>query len=340
VTPLASRPPRTTAAAPRGPLRSLLQLFEALCALFCLQAAWAHTPPGALLRMGAARLFGTRSSARPLLSYYSAGVFQPVQSTEPPPAPPPRALQPQEALGYGAWVVLRSLEGADRAPIVRRASAEGASGELLDARTGPQQLGLALHKLSARLGSDDLAALALFCGGEAASYASRTAGASASLEEIARVLPERLCDDLDLAGQALLHATAAGLSWPLPESTRVTSPFGDRSHPILGGTRMHKGVDLSVPIGTPVHAAGPARVRRASEDEINGRILVLDHGHGVTTLYLHNELLLAARGDEVARRQIVARSGNTGRSTGPHLHFQLELGGVPVDPLRYRGAAK
>ena len=104
----------------------------------------------------------------------------------------------------------------------------------------------------------------------------------------------------------------------------------------MGATRLHRGVDLSVPVGTPVHAAGAARVRRASEDDVNGRILVLDHGHGVSTLYLHNEELLVSRGSTVARQEVVAKSGNSGRSTGPHLHYQLELGGTAVDPLKYR----
>ena len=119
---------------------------------------------------------------------------------------------------------------------------------------------------------------------------------------------------------------------------RLSSPFGDRNHPVLGVDRLHKGVDLSVPVGTPVHAAGAARVRRASEDDVNGRILVLDHGHGVSTLYLHNDALLVGRGSTVARQEVVAKSGNTGRSTGPHLHYQLELGGTAVDPMKYRAA--
>jgi murein DD-endopeptidase MepM/ murein hydrolase activator NlpD len=320
----------------RGPLSSLLQLGEALCAVLCLWAAWAHTPPGALLRTAVAKVLGTRAATRPLLSYYSAGVYRPSTKAAEPPAPPPRALQPAEALGYGAWVVVTGLDKEDRAEVAAYAASEGTRGELLDAKAGPALLGALLHKLSARFGSDDLAAVALYCGNEAAGYAARAAGARASLEEIARVLPERLCEDTDLAGQTLLQATAAGLSWPVEGSARVTSPYGDRNHPVLGQTRLHKGVDLSVPVGTAVHAVGAARVRRASEDDLNGRILVLDHGHGVSTLYLHNDELLVGRGAVVARQEVVAKSGNTGRSTGPHLHYQLELGGVAVDPLRYR----
>ena len=77
-------------------------------------------------------------------------------------------------------------------------------------------------------------------------------------------------------------------------------------------------------------------MRRASEDAVNGRVLVIDHGHGVTTAYCHNSRLVASEGAEVKRGQVVSRSGNTGRSTGPHLHFQLALLETPVDPLAFR----
>ena len=102
---------------------------------------------------------------------------------------------------------------------------------------------------------------------------------------------------------------------------------------------MHTGVDLSVPTGTAVSAVSAAVVRRASEDAVNGRVLVLDHGRGVTTAYCHNSELLVRPGQRVVRGETLSRSGNTGRSTGPHLHYQLELGAQPVDPLRFRARA-
>jgi len=77
-------------------------------------------------------------------------------------------------------------------------------------------------------------------------------------------------------------------------------------------------------------------VRRASEDAVNGRVLIVDHGRGVTTAYCHNSELLVRPGQRVTRGELIARSGNTGRSTGPHLHYQLELAAQPVDPLRFR----
>src|SRR5439155_646843 len=94
--------------------------------------------------------------------------------------------------------------------------------------------------------------------------------------------------------------------------------------------------DLGAMKGAPVRAVADGIVRRASTDGVNGRILVVDHGGGVVTSYCHNDELLVGDGDDVRRGQMIARSGNTGRSTGPHLHYQLDLGGEPVDPLRFR----
>ncbi|MFP2934140.1 M23 family metallopeptidase, partial [Pyxidicoccus sp. 3LG] len=130
------------------------------------------------------------------------------------------------------------------------------------------------------------------------------------------------------------------LAWPVHEGARVTSPFGERIHPVLGTRKMHTGVDLGVPTGTAVVAVAEGVVRRASEDAVNGRVLVLDHGRGVTTAYCHNSELVVAVGQRVERGQLVARSGNTGRSTGPHLHYQLELAARPMDPLKFRSALR
>ena len=279
---------------------------ELILAALCLWAAWYHTPAGALVRTAGAWFFKTRSTARPLLAYYGAGVYQP--SATPPPmlaAPVP----PAQALGYGAWAV----QGGGN----------------------PAALAAQVRSLSARLGSDEAAMLALFCGEEPARYAlSRTD--STRLEDLARELPPRSGDCIARASQALMQAEAYALAWPLPESVQITSPFGVREHPILGMRRVHAGVDLGTPMGTPVRAVAEGIVRRASSDEINGRILVLDHGRGVTTIYCHNRELLVHDGQRVEKGQVIARSGNSGRSTGPHLHYQLDLAGQAVDPLRYR----
>ena len=285
---------------------------ELVLAALCLWAAWYHTPAGALVRTAGAWFFKTRSTARPLLAYYGAGVYQP--RTAPPPqlsGPVPEA----QALGYGAWATSEALGT-------------------------PAALSARIKSLSARLdGVDEAAMLALFCGEESARYALTRAQHETSaprLEDLARALPPRSADCIAQASQALSQAGAYALAWPLPESVRITSPFGMREHPVLGARRLHAGVDLGTAIGTPVRATAAGVVRRASSDGVNGRILVLDHGRGVATMYCHNDALLVQDGEHVARGQIISYSGNTGRSTGPHLHYQLDLAGQAVDPLRYR----
>jgi murein DD-endopeptidase len=294
-------------AALAGRMRRFAYLEAVLCAL-CLWAAFWHTPAGALLRAAGGWFFKVHSSSRPLLSYYGAGSLP----LEPPPAPAPllAPVPPAQALAYGAWSVLHE--------------------------STPQLLQARLHALSGELGSDQAAVLAIFAGEESALYAVRRAGREAGLDDLARELPPSDAHNVARATQALMNGGAYALTWPLPESIHITSPFGLRDHPILGSRRMHAGVDLGTAIGTPVRAAGAGIVRRAGEDSSNGRAIVLDHGRGVVTIYCHNDELLVHDGERVERGQIIAHSGNTGRSTGPHLHYQLDLAGAPVDPLRYR----
>jgi murein DD-endopeptidase MepM/ murein hydrolase activator NlpD len=304
-------------------LRSLLDL--ALAGL-SLWAAWYHTPAGALVRVASARVFGTRTTARPLLAYYSAGT----QGAQPPEVIVPRPpLAPAAALGAGASAAMSRLVPAERERILARAHVRSGT---------PEELSDAIARLSSRHGSREAGVLAFFCGGEAAQFAVLHAGRGAPLEDLARELPPSYERSISLAGEALTLGTAYALAWPVPPWAHVTSPFGMREHPVLGGQRLHAGVDLGVPIGTEVHAVAPGIVRRASEDSVSGLALVIDHGSGVSTVYFHNEVLLVRKGDHVAQGQLVSRSGNTGRSTGPHLHYQLDLPSGPVDPLRFRAA--
>jgi murein DD-endopeptidase MepM/ murein hydrolase activator NlpD len=156
------------------------------------------------------------------------------------------------------------------------------------------------------------------------------------LDDLARALPPHSEACVAQAAQGAMLGEAYSLGWPLPVSIRITSPFGVREDPVTGGRRLHAGVDLGTAIGTAVHAPAAGLVRRASSDGINGRILVIDHGRGVVTTYCHNDALLVRDGQRVEKGEIVARTGSSGRSTGPHLHYQLDLAGEPVDPLRFR----
>ena len=311
-------------------MRRARSLADLALAALCLWAAWYHTPPGALLRSAIARLWGTRSAAPALLSYYGAGARMPQPVPE---APLPRVLlSPGAALGLGAQAVLEKLSPAERAQLLARAGLRSGSADIL---------GDWIARESERHGSREVAVLALFCGEEPARFARERARAErtgGSLEDLARELPPRYADEVALAATALTLGTAYALAWPVPDSVHVTSPFGVRAHPLLGGRRLHAGVDLGAPVGTPVRAVADGIVRRASDDSVSGRLVLVDHGSGVSTVYCHNDALLVGPGDAVAKGQVIALSGNSGLSTGPHLHYQLDLPQGPVDPLRFRAA--
>ncbi len=128
---------------------------------------------------------------------------------------------------------------------------------------------------------------------------------------------------------------AATSAWVRPVPGRVTSAFGPRTHPILGYVRMHTGVDFTAPYGQEIRAAQSGRVILAATFGGYGKTVVVDHGGGVATLYAHQSELAVGYGDQVTAGQKVGAVGSTGLSTGPHLHFEVRVGGTPVDPVPY-----
>ena len=115
---------------------------------------------------------------------------------------------------------------------------------------------------------------------------------------------------------------------------RLSSNFGARRHPILGTMRMHKGVDYAAPTGTPIMAAGDARVQFAGTQRGYGNVVILDHGRGHTTLYGHMSRLGRFKtGQRVNQGEIIGYVGSTGMSTGPHLHYEFRVNGVHRNPL-------
>lgn len=115
----------------------------------------------------------------------------------------------------------------------------------------------------------------------------------------------------------------------------VSSGFGWRFDPFNGSRTMHEGVDFPSPVGTTVMAAGSGVVLSAGTMTGYGNVLEVDHGDGVVSRYAHLSRILVKEGDVVLKGQKVAEVGNTGRSTGAHLHFEVRLNGEPVDPTRY-----
>jgi murein DD-endopeptidase MepM/ murein hydrolase activator NlpD len=119
----------------------------------------------------------------------------------------------------------------------------------------------------------------------------------------------------------------------LPVAGRISSGFGYRFHPILKRTKLHTGVDIAAPVGTPIHAAASGEVILAGWMGAYGNAVVIDHGGGVSTLYGHCSKLLVSVGQQVRKGQVIARVGSTGWSTGPHCHFEKRVNGSPVSPL-------
>lgn len=170
----------------------------------------------------------------------------------------------------------------------------------------------------------------------------------ASSNQIAQMLRER-----EAARQAAQAAAASGESsgggdddssyqpvsgsgqmiWPV--NGVITSPFGYRTHPIFGRQILHSGIDIGVDEGTPVHAADGGVVVEAGWISGYGYCVIIDHGNGTSSLYGHNSSLAVSSGQAVSQGQVIAYAGSTGNSTGPHVHFEVRVGGEPVDPSAY-----
>ena len=121
--------------------------------------------------------------------------------------------------------------------------------------------------------------------------------------------------------------------WPV--EGRVASSFGEREDPINGEGAFHSGVDIDAPYGTPVRAAGDGEVTGADLGAGYGRAVVLNHGHDVLTLYGHLSAIAVVPGQHVTRGQVIGYVGQSGRATGPHLHYEVRLHNVPVNPHKY-----
>jgi len=127
--------------------------------------------------------------------------------------------------------------------------------------------------------------------------------------------------------------SAAGLIWPV--SGTVTSGFGGRSSPGGVGSTYHEGLDIAVSEGTPIRAAKGGTVIMASYNGGYGNYTCIDHGSGLSTCYAHQSQLGVSSGQSVDQGQVIGYSGNTGASTGPHLHFEVRINGSAVDPMGY-----
>jgi len=126
------------------------------------------------------------------------------------------------------------------------------------------------------------------------------------------------------------------VGWPV-ELRHISSGFGYRPNPFTGqGRERHQGIDIRAPTGTEVFATAYGVVRTAGWNENGyGLFVIIEHGYGYSTVFAHNSVLMVSAGDAVERGQLIALSGNTGRSTGPHVHFEVRHNNIPRDPVRY-----
>lgn len=125
------------------------------------------------------------------------------------------------------------------------------------------------------------------------------------------------------------------LTWPCPSYTRISSPFGWRIHPTLGVNKFHNGVDMAAPKGTDILAAFSGEVVAATYNSSMGNYVMMNHGNGFYTIYMHASKLCVSPGDIIIEGEKIAEVGSTGRSTGPHLHFGVRKNGEYVNPMDY-----
>lgn len=131
------------------------------------------------------------------------------------------------------------------------------------------------------------------------------------------------------------EGTATGFIWPCPDYSRISSGFGPRPQPTPGASTNHKGVDLAAPYGANILASADGVVTTSKYNVSAGNYIVISHGNGISTVYMHASSLLVSAGETVSQGQVIAKVGSTGYSTGNHLHFGVIKNGKYVNPMGY-----
>ena len=158
----------------------------------------------------------------------------------------------------------------------------------------------------------------------------------AQIDEMTKQYEEVNRQILELAEQGLDTQYIGGeLAWPVPGYTKITSKYGMRVHPITGQYKLHTGVDIGAPTGANFIAANDGIVVKSEYNTAYGRMVIIDHGGGISTLYAHGSEFLVEVGQTVKRGDAVLKVGSTGYSTGPHAHFEVRINGVVTDPMPY-----
>lgn len=141
----------------------------------------------------------------------------------------------------------------------------------------------------------------------------------------------------EAAGQTYKTASLGDIKfiWPCPSSSRITSGFGGRSSPTEGASSNHKGIDIGASTGSNILAAASGTVTISTYSASAGNYVMISHGGGVSTVYMHCSSRLVSAGDKVSQGDVIAKVGSTGYSTGPHLHFEIRNNGSYVNPSKY-----
>ena len=164
-------------------------------------------------------------------------------------------------------------------------------------------------------------------------YEEDLAAQTATIQALeAAVAAERA--QLAEAGEAIVY-DGGMFKRPAPSYTRISDDYGNRTHPILGVQQFHNGVDMAAPGGSPILAAYDGKVVAAAYNASMGNYIMINHGGGLYTIYMHASALYVSTGETVTRGQKIAAVGTTGRSTGNHLHFSVRKDGAYVSPWNY-----
>ena len=143
----------------------------------------------------------------------------------------------------------------------------------------------------------------------------------------------KAADMIEVEGKLKEYMSSMPTVWPV--NGRVSSNFGNEKDPFQNTTRFHSGIDIAADYGTDVKASGNGTVIFSGYKVAYGYVVFIDHGHDLVTVYGHNSRLLAKEGQEVKKGDIISKAGSSGRSTGPHCHFEVRINDNVVDPLKY-----
>ena len=168
-----------------------------------------------------------------------------------------------------------------------------------------------------------------------ASYAAQIAALEQEIEDLLQHNRDNITTQEQDGNTVQIVPTTGEYAWPLPVSGRITSTFGYRKAPTAGASSYHKGVDIAVNTGTNVLACKEGKVVTAAYSSSAGNFVAIYHGGGIYSYYMHCSQLRTSVGKHVEKGQVIAKSGSTGISTGPHLHFAMYKSGNYVNPMYY-----